>query len=273
MGLLLEPWGYEFFVNALITGWIIGALCPLVGTFLVLLRLALLGDAISHAVIPGLAIAHALDIDLTIGAFTAGMASAWVATFLRKQGRVRADSAVALTFATFFGIGIILISLFKTRVDLEAILFGDVLSVTQWDMVQAAIATVLILILLTLHYKELLFFTFDPIGAAAAGLPTGLLHYGLMGCVTLAVVTAMKIAGTILVVALLVGPAVTACLWVRSLHWTLILASGFGVLGCTLGIYFSYFFDLPSGPAISLTLFIQFLTSWLITSRFRSAVP
>ena len=157
--------------------------------------------------------------------------------------------------------------------DLEAILFGDVLSVTQWDMAQAAIAMVLILILLTLHYKELLFFTFDPVGAAAAGLPTEVLHYGLMGAVTLAVVTAMKIAGTILVIGLLVGPAVTASLWVRSLHWTLILAAGFGALGCTLGIYSSYFFDLPSGPAISLTLFTQFLISWGITSRFRSATP
>ncbi|MGD1850025.1 MAG: metal ABC transporter permease [Cyanophyceae cyanobacterium] len=263
---LWEPWGYEFFVNALVTGWIIGVLCPVVGTFLVVLRLSLLGDAIAHAVIPGVAIANSLGWDLTIGAFGSGMASAWVASWLQRQGRVRPDSAIALSFASFFGIGIILISLLKTRVDLEGLLFGDVLSVTYWDMGQAAIAMTLVLILLVLHYKEILFFTFDPVGAAAAGLPTGVLHYGLMGAVTLAVVTAMKIAGTILVVALLVGPAITASLWVRSLGRTLALAASFGVLGCTIGIHLSYFFDLPSGPAISLTLFVQFFLSWMVTT-------
>ncbi|MEM9770090.1 MAG: metal ABC transporter permease [Cyanobacteria bacterium P01_D01_bin.73] len=264
---LWEPWGYEFFVNALVTGWIIGVLCPVVGTFLVVLRLSLLGDAIAHAVIPGVAIANSLGWDLTIGAFGAGMTSACVASWLERQGRVRADSAVALSFASFFSLGIILISLFKTRVDLEGLLFGDVLSVTYWDMGQAAIATVVILTLLVLHYKEILFFTFDPVGAAAAGLPTEILQYALMAAVTLAVVAAMKIAGTILVVALLVGPAVTASLWVRSLGRTLALAACFGVIGCTVGIHLSYYFDLPSGPAIALTLFAQFFLSWLATTR------
>ena len=270
---LLEPWGYEFFVNALVVGWIIGVLCPLVGTFLVLLRLALLGEAIAHAVIPGVVIAHALGLDLTVGAFGSGMVSSWIAGLIQRQARVRADSAIALSFASFFSLGIVLISLLKTRVDLEALLFGDVLSVTPWDMGQAAIALILILSLLILHYKELLFFTFDPVGAAAAGLPTGLLHYGLMGGVTLAVVAAMKIAGTILVMALLVGPVITASLWVRSLHWTLVLASSIGLVCCTLGIYLSYFLDLPSGPAIALTLFAQFLINWLITGFLRPPPP
>jgi manganese/iron transport system permease protein len=262
---LLDPLQYEFVRNAIAIGVIVGVVCPVVGSYLIVLRMSLLGDVIAHAVMPGLVIANALRIDLSIGAFVSGMCSTFVIAWIRQQSRVRVDAAMTLTFSTFFGLGIALISLLKTQLDLEGFLFGDILNVTQGDLLHGVIVAVILLALIKLHYKELLFYTFDPLGAEAAGLPTTWIHYGLMAGVTLAIVTSLKVVGVIMAIAMLVGPAITAYLLVKELHMMMLVGAGLGVLAAIGGMYSSFYWDLPSGAAIALVIFGLFLMALLFS--------
>ncbi len=263
--MLLEPLGYEFFRNALAVGVLIGILCPVMGTYLIVQRMALLGDVIAHAVLPGVAIAHTLNIPISLGAFISGFISTFVTSWIRSQSRVKIDAAMALTFSSFFGLGILLISVLNARINFEDLLFGDILNVALRDAVATAIVTVFLLSTVALCYRPLLFYTFDPLGAEAMGLPVRLLDLGLMAGITLAIVTSMQIVGVILVIALLVGPAITAYLLVRKLHWMMVVGSGLGVTACVAGLYLSYWFDLPSGPAIALVSFLLFAAALLLS--------
>lgn len=263
--MLLEPFGYDFIRNALAVGVLIGILCPVMGTYLIVQRMALLGDVIAHAVLPGVAIAHTLHIPLSIGAFLSGFVSTFVTSWIRSQSRVKIDAAMALTFSSFFGLGILLISVLDAQINLEDLLFGDILNVTVGDVVATAIVTVFLLGTVGLCYRPLLFYTFDPLGAEAMGLPVRLLDLGLMAGITLAIVTSMQVVGVILVIALLVGPAITAYLLVRKLHWMMIVGAGLGATSCVSGLYLSYFLDLPSGPAIALVAFCLFTLALLLS--------
>lgn len=265
MNWLLDPLHYEFVRQAIAIGAIVGIICPVVGSYLIVLRMSLLGDVIAHAVMPGLAIANALRIDMSIGAFISGMCSTFVIAWIRQQSRVRVDAAMTLTFSTFFGLGIALISLLKIKLDLEGFLFGDILNVTRDDLFHALIVGIILLVTIKLHYKELLFYTFDPLGAEAAGLPTAALHYGLMAGVTLAIVTSLKVVGVIMVIAMLVGPAITAYLLVKELHRMMLLGAALGVVSVIGGMYLSFYWDLPSGAAIALVIFTLFLLALLFS--------
>jgi len=172
---------------------------------------------------------------------------------------------MALTFSSFFALGVMLITLLKSRLPLDELLFGDILSVTVGDIWRTGLITIAVLSLVRLCYKELLFYTFDPIGAEAAGLPINRLHFGLMAGITLTIVAGMKTVGVILVVSLLVGPAVTAYLLVKELHLMMLVGAALGVAASSLGMYLSYHFNLPSGPSIALTIFSFFLLALLFS--------
>lgn len=262
---LLEPLSYEFMRNALAAGLLVGVLCPVVGAYLVVQRMALLGDVIAHAVLPGLAIANFLGIEMLLGAFVFGMLSTFVISWIRAQSRVKIDAAMAVTFASFFALGITLLTVLESRLDLEELLFGDILSVSVADVWRTAGVAVFALILIKLFYKELLFYTFDRTGAEAVGLPVNLINLGLMAGITLTLIVGMRIVGVILVVALMVGPAITAYLLVKELHHMMVAGAGIGVFASITGMYLSYYLDLPSGPAIALTVFFLFLLALLFS--------
>lgn len=258
----LEPLGYEFIRNALTIGILVGVLCPVVGSYLIIQRMALLGDVIAHCVLPGLSIAAFTGIDIMIGAFSSGVAGALFITWIRSQSRIKADSAMALTFSTFFALGIMLLSTLKNKFDLDGLLFGDILATAPSDILRTFSITVLILVVIKLTYKELLLYTFDPTGAQAMGLPVHVLYVGLMAVTTLTIIASMQAVGVVLVIALLVGPALSAYLLVRELHQMMMLGSVLGAVVSTAGIYFSYYTELPSGPSIVLvssSLFILVL--------------
>lgn len=248
----LEPLGYEFIRNALTIGILVGVLCPVVGSYLIIQRMALLGDVIAHCVLPGLSIAAFTGIDIMIGAFSSGVAGALFITWIRSQSRIKADSAMALTFSTFFALGIMLLSTLKNKFDLDGLLFGDILATAPSDILRTFSITVLILVVIKLTYKELLLYTFDPTGAQAMGLPVHVLYVGLMAVTTLTIIASMQAVGVVLVIALLVGPALSAYLLVRELHQMMMLGSVLGAVVSTAGIYFSYYTELPSGPSIVL---------------------
>lgn len=265
MNLLLDPLHYEFMRNALAAGIFVGILCPVVGTYLIVQRMALLGDVIAHAVLPGLAIANFLGVELLLGAFVSGIFSTFVITWIRTQSRVKADAAMALIFSSFFSLGVLLLTVLDRRVDLEALLFGDILSVTLADVGRTAAIVGFVLLFVKLFYKELLFFTFDRLGAEAVGLPVNAINFGLMAGVTLTILAGMKTVGVILVIALMIGPAITAYLLVKELHWMMMVGAGLGAFTSVVGMYLSYYLDLPSGPSIALTVFSCFLLALLFS--------
>ncbi|MBD3881362.1 metal ABC transporter permease [Phormidium tenue FACHB-886] len=265
LSFLLDPFNYDFMKNAIAAGVLVGILCPVVGTFLIVQRMALLGDVIAHAILPGLAIANFLGIDLLIGAFAFGMVSTAVIHWIQSQSRVKIDAAMALTFASFFAFGVTLLTLLKSRLDLHELLFGDILSVTPADVWRTGILAVLILGLVALSFKELLFYTFDRTGAEASGLPVGVINFCLMAAITLTLIVGMRIVGVILVVSLMVGPAIAAYLLVKELHWMMVVGSVLGVVSSVTGMYASYYLNLPSGPAIALVVFGLFLLALLFS--------
>lgn len=263
---MIAPLEFEFMRNALAIAFLMGILGAVVGSYLIVQQMGMIGDVISHAVLPGVSIAFFLGFNLSIGAFVSGILSALVMAAIRTQSRIKVDTAMALTLPTFLGVGVILISVLKTnRVDLSHILFGDILGVRQDDVWQILIITLIILVLNQLFYKELQFYTFDPLGAKACGLPINLMYFGLVCAITLTIVASMQTVGALLVMSLLVGPAITAYLLVKELYQMMLLGSVFGIFSGISGMYISYYLDIPSGPAIVIVVFISFVLALLFS--------
>jgi manganese/iron transport system permease protein len=253
LDLLFAPWHYEFMRHAIAIGILVGILCPIVGSYLIVQRMALFGDVIAHCVLPGLSLSFFLGVDIMVGAFISGILGAGAISWIRSQARVKVDAAMALTFSSFFALGVLLISLLKNNVDLDSFLFGDILGVTMTDIYRTSIVTCLILGTVWLFYKELLFYTFDKTGAMAMGLPVNLIHLGFMAAITLTIIASMQAVGVILVIALLVGPALTAYLLVKELHQMMIVGAIIGSIASISGVYISFYVKhVPSGPAIVL---------------------
>ncbi|HEY9827721.1 MAG TPA: metal ABC transporter permease [Stenomitos sp.] len=262
----LDPLHYEFMRNAIAIGAVIGILCPVMGSYLIVQRMALLGDVIAHCVLPGLSISFFCKIDILIGAFVSGIIGTFFIDWIRTQSRVKVDAAMALTFSSFFALGVLLITTLKNTLDLDSFLFGDILGVTGLDIGRTLLVAVLILGTVKLFYKELLFYTFDRTGAQATGLPVRAIQLGFTAAVTLTIIASMQAVGVILVIALLIGPALTAYLLVNELHWMMGLGSVFGLVASISGVYLSYYWNLPSGPAIVLISSALFLCVLLCQS-------
>ncbi len=251
---LIEPLKYSFMQRSLFIAVLVGIICAVVGSYLMVQRLALLGDAISHSVLPGLAIAFIIGADIFLGAFIAGVLSTVVITLIRTRSPIKEDAAMGIVFSAFFALGITLITIIQkdNKIDLNHFLFGNILGVTGQEVRNTAIISAVVIAVVVLLYKELLFYTFDPSGAQAAGLPVNLLNFGLMVLIALTIVASLQAVGVILVLALLITPGATAYLLVKQLNQMMILGAGIGVVASISGMYISYFFNLPSGPAIVL---------------------
>lgn len=251
---LIEPLQYSFMQRSLVIAVLVGIVCAIVGSYLMVQRLALLGDAISHSVLPGLAIAFMIGADIFVGAFIAGVLSTVVITFIRTRSPIKEDAAMGIVFSAFFALGITLITIIQkdNKIDLNHFLFGNILGVTGEEVRNTAIISVVVVTVVVLLYKELLFYTFDPLGAQAAGLPVNLLNFGLMVLIALTIVASLTAVGVILVLALLITPGATAYLLVKRLNQMMILGAAIGIVASISGMYISYYFNLPSGPAIVL---------------------
>lgn len=251
---LIEPLQYSFMQRSLVIAILVGIICAIIGSYLMVQRLALLGDAISHSVLPGLAIAFIIGADIFIGAFIAGVLSTVAIAFIRTRSPIKEDAAMGIVFSAFFALGITLITIVQkdNKIDLNHFLFGNILGVTAQDVRNTAIISAIVVTVVVLLYKELLFYTFDPLGAQAAGLPVNLLNFGLMVLIALTIVASLTAVGVILVLALLITPGATAYLLVKKLNQMMILGAIIGIAASISGMYISYFFNLPSGPAIVL---------------------
>jgi manganese/iron transport system permease protein len=266
---LIEPLQYGFMQRALAVAVLVGIVCAVVGSYLMVQRLALLGDAISHSVLPGLAIAFLLGANIFVGAFIAGILSTLVIGWIRTRSPIKEDAAMGIVLSAFFALGITLITVIQksNKIDLNHFLFGNILGVTGSDLRDTAVITAVVLAVVGLLYKELLFYTFDPLGAEAVGLPVNLLNFGLMGLIALTVVASLKAVGVVLVLSLLITPGATAYLLVPRLHQVMLLGAAIGVAASISGMYLSYWFNLPSGPAIVLVVSSLFTLALLFSPQ------
>jgi manganese/iron transport system permease protein len=262
---LIEPLEFEFMRNAIAIGILIGILSAVVGSYLIVQQMGLLGDVIAHAVLPGLAIAFYIGVDIFLGAFVAGTISTFVVAWIQTHSRVKIDTAMALVFSGFLAFGVMLITVLKSKLDLHSFLFGEILGVTTVDLWRTLIIAIVVLIAVAVFYRELLFYCFDPLAAKAMGLPVHYIHFGLMAGITLTIIASMQSVGVVLVVSLLTGPAATAYLLVKELHLMMGVGAIIGVVASVSGMYVSYYKNVPSGSAIVLIISGFFLLALLFS--------
>jgi manganese/iron transport system permease protein len=246
----------------------------LLSCFLVLKGWSLMGDAISHAVLPGVVLAYIVGIPLGVGAFGAGMACALSVGYLKENSRIKEDTVMGVVFAGLFGLGIVLYTSIQTDVHLDHILFGDILGVSPEDLIQTGIIALVVTAIVLAKWRDLLLFTFDPQQAGAIGLPVRWLHYGLLALLSLTIVAALTAVGIVLVIALLVAPGAIAFLISKRFAPMMLIAVTVSVLSSLIGIYLSFFIDSAPAPTIVLLMSATFIVAFLVTTTRRSeAVP
>lgn len=258
---------FHFLQNALITALVVGIVGGAVGCFIILRGMSLMGDAISHAVLPGVAISFILGINFFIGAIVFGLLASTIITYIKSNSIIKSDTAIGITFSSFLALGIILIGIANSSTDLFHILFGNILAVQDLDMWITIAVALLVLTTITIFFRPLLLTSFDPILAKSIGVRVTFYHYLLMVILTLVAVTAMQSVGTILIVALLITPAATAYLYANSLKTMILLSSGFGALASVLGLFIGYSFNIAAGSSIVLTSALLFLISFFIVPK------
>ena len=257
---LVMPFQFVFMQNAFWVALILSVPTAILSCFLVVRGWALMGDAISHAVLPGIAIAYILGIPLLIGAFLAGMFCAWGTGFLSNNSRIKEDTIMGVIFSGMFGLGIVLFVAFETSAHLDHILFGNILGVSKADIFTALIITLMIIIFFVIFWRDLMLFSFDPIQAKALALPTKFLHYGLLAALSLMIIATLKAVGLILAIGLFILPGAIAFLLSQRLSSMLIISIFFNICSMEIGLYLSFFIDSAPAPTIVLVLtFVFFL--------------
>lgn len=264
---LLLPFQFAFMNNAFIITAIIAVPTSLLSCYLVLKGWSLMGDAISHAVLPGVVFAYIVNIPLIIGAFGAGMICALATGFLKENSRVKQDTVMGVVFSGMFGLGLVMYTKIHTDVHLDHILFGNMLGVSANDIITTGTISLLVSAIIIAKRRDLLVHAFDPAQAKAIGLPVGLLHYGLLAALSLTIVATLKAVGIILAIGLLIAPGAIAFLLTKRFERMLVIAvivtliSGFG------GIYLSFYIDSAPAPTIVLLLSAIFIVSFIWQTR------
>ena len=264
---LLTPLEYEFFVRALVASALVGVACAVVGAFVVLKGMSFVGDAVSHSAFPGVVLAYLLGLPIILGGAVAAIGTALGIGALTRRSGLRADAVIGVLFAGMFALGVALFSSIPNYVgDLFHFLFGDVLGISFADLISLAVLASLLLLIVWVLWKELLFATFDPLGAGAAGLPVRRLDDLLLILIAVTIVVSLQAVGIVLVVAMITTPAATAQLLVKRFGQMIALAALIGVTSSLVGLYVSYALDIASGASIVLTETFAFLVALLITS-------
>lgn len=257
---LLEPLTFPFFVRALAAATVVGLVCAVVGSYMVLRGLAFMGDALSHSAFPGVVVAYLLKGPFYLGAAVAAVGTALAIGWVTRRGRLRSDTAIGVLFAGMFALGIFLFSRIPNYVgDLFGFLFGEILGIGEGDLIALTALAVVVLALVALFWKEFLYSTFDPLGAAAAGLPVARLDYLFLALIALTIVVSLQAVGIILVVAMLVTPAAVGQLLASSFGRLVAVAVAVGVASPIVGLYLSYWLDAATGATIVLVETAVFL--------------
>lgn len=268
MDLVVEPLGYDIFLRSLLAVIMVGAATAVVGTYVVLKGLAFIGDAISHAAFPGVVVAYLLGGSYFIGAAVAAVGTALATRYVTRRGDLRSDTVIGVLFAGMFALGIFLFSTIRGYVgDLFGFLVGNVLAISPTDLVALVVLAAGVLVIVAVLWKELLYATFDPLGAAASGLKVELLEYLFLALVALTIVISLQAVGIILVVAMLVTPPAAAQLLTVRFGRLVALAVAVSVGSSVIGLYLSFWLDVASGATIVLTQTAAFLVALFVGPR------
>lgn len=263
---LIMPFQFGFMQYAFAVSLLIAIPTSLLSCFLVLKGWSLIGDAISHAVLPGIVLAYIAGIPLAIGAFAAGMFCAISAGFLNANSRIKQDTVLGVVFSGMFGLGLVLYVAFPSDVHLDHILFGDMLGITSRDLIETGIIAAITATILILKWREFLLHAFDPAQAQAVGLRVRLLHYGLLCLISLTIVGVLKAVGIILAIAMLIAPGAIAFLLTRKFSTMMIVSAAIAIFASFMGVYLSFLIDSAPAPTIVLLMTIIFIVAFFFSS-------
>lgn len=269
---LLAPFQFSFMINALTISVLIAVPTALLSCFLVLKGWALMGDAMSHAVFPGVVIAYIVGAPFTIGAFIAGMLCALSIGFLKNNSRIKQDTIMGIVFSGMFGFGLLLYVKINSEVHLDHILFGDMLGVGGPDIIETGLIALFTVLVIGFKWRDFLLHAFDPAHAQAIGLRVNVLHYSLLCLIALTIVAALSSVGLILAISLLIAPGAIAFLLTNKFSTMLILSVVIAVIGALLGVYVSFFIDSAPAPTIVLFLTLFFIAAFIRTTYRQAKV-
>ena len=266
MDYVLDPFQYSFMVRAMIVSVLVGVMCPLVGAYVITRGRAFMGDALAHAVLPGMVVAFLLGVSPFFAAVPAGIAVAVLIGLVSRRTGISEDTSIGIIFAGTFALGLVLLSRASgISVDIEDLLLGQVLGVSQTDVYVSLGMTALVLAGLYGFHRQLVYTTFDEVGASVVGINTTLLEYVLLALLALVIVIGIQAAGIVLVMAMLITPAATAYLLVKRFVEVMALGAFLGATSAVTGLYLSYYVDLPSGPAMALVATTLFAAAAVLT--------
>ncbi len=264
---LLQPFQFAFMTNAFLIMAMISAPMELLSCYLVLKGWSLMGDAISHAVLPGVVLAYMINTPLIIGAFCAGMCCALATGFLKENSRVKQDTVMGIVFSGMFGLGIVMFTKISTNVHLDHILFGNMLGVGAQDLWTAGLIGLAVSTIIVMKRRDLMLHAFDPVQAQAVGLRVRVLHYGLLAMMSLTIVATLSAVGIILSIGLLIAPGAIAFLVTKRFDRMLMVAVAVTLVSGFLGVYLSFFIDAAPAPTVILTLTVLFIAAFVQSTR------
>ena len=265
---LLDPLTHDFMRRALMVSALVGGVCGLLSCYMTLKGWALMGDAVSHAVMPGVVVAYALGLPFSLGAFVFGVGSVALIGFVKQKSRIKEDTVIGLVFTGFFALGLVLVSKIKSNIDLMQILFGSPLGISRSDVNQTLIISFIVISFLLIFRKDLMLYCFDAKHARSIGINTGMLHYLLLTLLSLSAVVGLQTVGIILVVAMLITPGATAYLLTDRFDKMTLLAVISSSFSSILGVYISYWSDIETGGSIVLVQTLIFLIAFLFAPRY-----
>ncbi|MBW4666045.1 MAG: metal ABC transporter permease [Cyanomargarita calcarea GSE-NOS-MK-12-04C] len=261
------PLQHEFMVKAILVSALVGVVCSVLSCYMTLKGWALMGDAVSHAVMPGVVIAYVLKIPLAVGAFVFGLCSVIAIGYIKAMTRIKEDTVIGLVFTGFFAFGLVLVSKTPSSIDLTHILFGNVLGISNQDIIQTIVISLITLVSIAILRKDLLLFCFDPTHARSIGLNTGALYYILLSLLSLTAVAGLQTVGIILVVAMLVTPGATAYLLTDRFDHMILIAIASGVFSSVMGTYISYHIDGATGGCIVVLQTLLFVVAMIFAPK------
>ena len=264
---LILPFQFAFMQNAFLISIIVSVPTALLSCFLVMKGWALMGDAVSHAILPGIVVASILGIPLLIGAFAAGMTCALATGYLAINSRVKQDTVMGVVFSGMFGLGIVMYTKIQSDVHLDHILFGNMLGVSFGDILTTGLIALVVVTIVAVKWRDLLLHSFDPAQAKVAGLPVKLIHYGLLCMLSLTIVSALKAVGIILTIALLIAPGAIAFLLTKRFETMLVIAVIVASFSAFTGVYGSFYLDSAPAPTIVLLMTMIFIVAFVAAIR------
>ena len=268
---LLEPFKYDFMIRSLITAILSGIMLPVLGSFTINRNMGFMADAMAHATLPIIAVGVFFGLSISALGVPAAILIALILGFIIKNTEIGEDTAIGIIFSSFFALGFILIAVFKVSINLEDLLFGQILAVSTFDVIVVSGLFFTVIGIILLFFKQLLFYSFDPVGAQVRGLNVSFLNYLFLIILSLAIIGSLQTVGIILVLSMLIIPAAAAKLTTKNFVNSVIVSVFFGVIAAVSGLYLSYYFNLPSGPSMSLVSTMIFVIAF-ITSKFMNSI-